>query len=293
MYCHGKPIRSSAPGPKFSTITSDSLISFSSTSLPSGFFVSSVSEFLLLLSIVKYSASTSGLWRNWLRVTSPEPGRSTLITSAPNHASNCVQAGPACTCVKSMILIPSSGLLMIFLSPDSLAKGLVTHVLACGDTGGTRCTFRRYRRTQLLFHRCTLWIQIGQAAALRARCFVDDGIDECRLARRDGFLQRLRQLFRPRVVVADSAECFDHLVVARALDEHRRGNVLAAGRVHVGAAIHAVVVEDNRANRQVIAADGFQFHAAEAERAIAFDRRNRLAARHPRPDGKPHANAPN
>src|ERR1700732_3439762 len=170
-------MRSSAPGPKFSTITSDSLISFSSTSLPFGFFVSSVSDFLLLLSIVKYSASTSGMSRNWLRVTSPEPGRSTLITSAPNHASNCVQAGPACTCVKSMILIPSSGLLMIFLSPDSLAKGLLAHgVLAhvlAAIPAARACAFRRYRRARLLFHRRALRIQIGQAAALRARRFVD------------------------------------------------------------------------------------------------------------------------
>ncbi len=104
-----KPMRSSAPGPKFSTITSDSLISFSSTALPSGFLVSSVSERLLLLSIVKYSASASGMSRNWLRVTSPEPGRSTLITSAPNQASIWVQAGPAWTWVKSMILMPLRG----------------------------------------------------------------------------------------------------------------------------------------------------------------------------------------
>jgi len=41
------------------------------------------------------------------------PGRSTLITSAPNHASSCVQAGPAWTWVKSMILMPSSGLVMV------------------------------------------------------------------------------------------------------------------------------------------------------------------------------------
>src|SRR5215510_4578541 len=41
---------------------------------------------------------------------SPTPGRSTLITSAPNHASSCVQVGPDCTCVKSRILTPSSAL---------------------------------------------------------------------------------------------------------------------------------------------------------------------------------------
>ena len=109
MYSQVKPMRSSAPGPKFSTITSDSLISFSSTALPSAFLVSSVSERLLLLSMVKYSASASGMSRSWLRVTSPEPGRSTLMTSAPNQASIWVQAGPACTCVKSMILMPWRG----------------------------------------------------------------------------------------------------------------------------------------------------------------------------------------
>ena len=60
MYSQVKPMRSSAPGPKFSTMTSDSLIIFSSTALPSGFLVSRVSERLLLLSMVKYSASASG-----------------------------------------------------------------------------------------------------------------------------------------------------------------------------------------------------------------------------------------
>src|SRR5258705_3307552 len=128
-------MRSSAPGPKFSTITSDSLISFSSTSLPSGFFVSSVSDFLLLLSWVKYSASTSGMSRNWLRVTSPEPGRSTLITSAPNQASICVQAGPAWTCVKSMILMSSSALVIANLLGNG---GLF--LLGCGLQGEHRDT---------------------------------------------------------------------------------------------------------------------------------------------------------
>ena len=53
MRAQEKPIRSSAPGPKFSTMTSDCLISFSRTSLPSGVLVSSVSERLLEFSIVK------------------------------------------------------------------------------------------------------------------------------------------------------------------------------------------------------------------------------------------------
>src|SRR3954463_1117702 len=41
---------------------------------------------------------------------SPWPGRSTLITSAPNHASSWVQVGPDWTWVKSRILTPSSAL---------------------------------------------------------------------------------------------------------------------------------------------------------------------------------------
>src|SRR5215216_1772090 len=41
---------------------------------------------------------------------SPVPGRSTLITSAPNQARSCVQVGPDWTCVKSRIFTPSSAL---------------------------------------------------------------------------------------------------------------------------------------------------------------------------------------
>src|ERR1700761_2922685 len=52
---------------------------------------------------------------------SPTPGRSTLITSAPNHANNCVQVGPDCTWVKSRIRTPSSALPMAL----SLVHGLV------------------------------------------------------------------------------------------------------------------------------------------------------------------------
>ena len=53
-----------APGAKFSTSTSASRISFSMTSRPSGDFVLIASERLLLFSMVKYRASTSGMSRN-------------------------------------------------------------------------------------------------------------------------------------------------------------------------------------------------------------------------------------
>src|SRR5262245_62784808 len=45
---------------------------------------------------------------------SPTPGRSTLITSAPNQASNCVQVGPDWTWVKSRMRTPVSALVIIF-----------------------------------------------------------------------------------------------------------------------------------------------------------------------------------
>src|SRR5260370_19195712 len=41
---------------------------------------------------------------------SPVPGRSTLITSAPNQASSWVQVGPACTWLRSRMRTPSSAL---------------------------------------------------------------------------------------------------------------------------------------------------------------------------------------
>src|SRR5262245_60576840 len=41
---------------------------------------------------------------------SPVPGRSILITSAPNQARSCVQVGPDWTCVKSRMRTPSSAL---------------------------------------------------------------------------------------------------------------------------------------------------------------------------------------
>src|ERR1700754_4802094 len=108
-------MRSSTPGPKFSTSTSQLLISAVRTSLPLAFLVSSVIERLLWLSMVKYRLSALGKSCNWPRVMSPTPGRSTFITSAPNHASNCVQVGPDWTWVKSSIRTPLSAF-VIFLS---------------------------------------------------------------------------------------------------------------------------------------------------------------------------------
>src|SRR5438128_11937477 len=103
---------------------------------------------------------------SWPRVMSPTPGRSTLMTSAPNQASSCVQVGPDCTCVKSRILTPSSALLMVFVL-----------------SGVSNLFLLRRRR-----------VQARDAAALGAGAFVDHRVDQGRLAGRNSFVQRLLQL---------------------------------------------------------------------------------------------------
>src|SRR6266540_1935430 len=71
---------------------------------------------------------------------SPIPGRSTLITSAPNQASSCVQVGPAWTWLMSRMRTPSSALPA---SPHGLALGLGIGAAAWAmrpTTGATRLT---------------------------------------------------------------------------------------------------------------------------------------------------------
>src|SRR5207249_7264664 len=70
----------------------------------------------------------------------------------------------------------------------------------------------------------------------------------------------------------------------------RRG-VGATAVVDIVAAIDAAVVEDDGDDRQVIAANGFDLHAAEAEGAITFEGHDRLAADDRRADGVAHADA--
>ena len=98
-----------------------------------------------------------------------------------------------------------------------------------------------------------------------------------------------RQLLGRRCVDADTAESLHHLVVTGVLDEHRRGDVGTARRIDVGAAVDAVVVEDDHADRQVVAADRFDFHAGETESAVTLDREHRLAGLDRSGNGKAHA----
>ena len=61
---------------------------------------------------------------------SPTLGFSILITSAPASASNIVQYGPAIYCSKPITLIPSSGLIILFLITNPLYQGSFAHTYA-------------------------------------------------------------------------------------------------------------------------------------------------------------------
>src|SRR5688572_1139210 len=111
--------------------------------------------------------------RSWPRVASPSPAFSTLTTSAPNHASSCVQVGPDWTCVKSRMRTPSSALL-IRQFPCSV--DLI------------------FTRTLLLLHRGGERIELRDAAALGAGGLVDHRVDEGRPARSHRLGQPLLQL---------------------------------------------------------------------------------------------------
>src|SRR5204862_4519388 len=213
-------MRSSTPGPKFSTSTSHFFINAVRTSLPLGFLVSSVIERLLWFSMVKYRLSTLGTSCSWPRVMSPTPGRSILITSAPNQARSCVQVGPDWTCVKSRMRMPSSAL-------PSLPKGLLDGLgralpLVFGLTGafafsfgaGLReASFTTLREAALLFVRAgfflaislssklglflakhALRIEVADASALAAGRRVDHRIDEGGLAAIHGLVHGALQL---------------------------------------------------------------------------------------------------
>ena len=87
-------MRSIAPGAKFSTITSHASINLVKITFPPFDLVFSVMLRLLWFSIVKYKLSTSGMSRSWLRVASPFPGRSTLMTSRSEPREELGTRGP-------------------------------------------------------------------------------------------------------------------------------------------------------------------------------------------------------
>src|SRR5215471_3675585 len=124
---------------------------------------------------------------------SPTPGRSTLITSAPNHARSCVQVGPDCTWVKSRMRTPVSALVICF-PPKNLSLPTSSR-----EARTTRC------RSLLLQH--ALRIEVADASALGARSRIDHRVDQGRLAGIHRLIDRALQLIGGRRVDADAAEC--------------------------------------------------------------------------------------
>src|SRR5665213_1602535 len=105
---------------------------------------------------------------------SPTPGRSTLITSAPNHASNCVQVGPDWTWVKSRIRTPFSAFVIVLLR-------LVSAPARAGRIKG-RGSHGPVRHGSLFLLENALRIEVADAAALGAGRGIDHRVDQRRLA---------------------------------------------------------------------------------------------------------------
>src|SRR5712692_5716936 len=91
----------------------------------------SVIDFLPRLAEVKYAESlVSRPCRSLThggpkaRESSPLPGRSTLMTSAPRSARDCAAHGPASTRDRSMTLMPASGPIRSAVPSDDLQVAL-------------------------------------------------------------------------------------------------------------------------------------------------------------------------
>src|SRR5262245_44338620 len=103
------------PGRKFSSTTSAFAMRRRRMAWPSGAFIFSVRLFLLRFTDMKYVASPP-VKGGQPRVSSPLPGSSTLMTSAPMSPSDMEQNGPASTRVRSMTRTPASGGRGVFLT---------------------------------------------------------------------------------------------------------------------------------------------------------------------------------
>src|ERR1044072_6093654 len=121
-----------------------------------------------------------------------------------------------------------------------------------------------------------LRVEIADAAALAAGGRIERRIDQRGLSAVHRGVDGAFEFVWARRIDADAAEGLHHLVVARALHKHGRRRVIAH-RVDVGAAVDAVIVEDDDADRQLVAADRLDIHAGKAECRVALDAEHRLA----------------
>src|SRR5215467_5782611 len=113
------------PGRKFSKTTSARAMRRRRMACPSGAFMFRVRLFLLRLTDMKYVASPPAKGGQ-PRVSSPLPGSSTLITSAPMSPSDMAQKGPARTRVRSITRMPARGGRGFLFWADALRLAVAT-----------------------------------------------------------------------------------------------------------------------------------------------------------------------
>src|SRR5580765_7648994 len=193
--------------------------------------------------------------RSCSRVMSPAPARSTLITSAPSHASSCVQVGPDCTWVKSRIRMPSNA-----LPTGALSGSLVNRLIL-----GPRCVLAR----------------------------IDPDVDHGRAARPlyrfARTLQRRRDPCRIAHLFAIAAEHLGEFTERHVAEEIADVAALLAvlGELPVADLVHRRVVADDRDVGHAEAVRGLHVESGHAEGAIAVVAEDLLVAvREARRDGK-------
>src|ERR1700689_4030974 len=116
--------------------------------------------------------------RSCSRVTSPLPAFSTLITSAPNHASSCVQVGPDCTCVKSRMRTPLNAFSMDGLALRSCNYLYIVWSLVPGAAAQPLGEFAERHVAQKIPDAGALLAVLGELAIadlVHGRVVADDG----------------------------------------------------------------------------------------------------------------------
>src|SRR5215471_5992983 len=125
---------------------------------PSGVFRLSVMLRLLALSNIKYQLSSPGFSPPRRRPWSPLVGSSTLMTSAPIHASISVHDGPASNCVRSSTRTPASALSMPTPPmPDTPCRGPLQCSQNQRHNGLDNGHVRRHNGAKILAHIVVAW----------------------------------------------------------------------------------------------------------------------------------------
>src|SRR5215831_21062047 len=126
---------------------------------PSGVFRLSVTLRLLALSNKKYQLSSPGFSPPRRRPWSPLVGSSTLMTSAPIHASISVHDGPASNCVRSSTRTPVSALsIPAPLIPDTPCRGSLQCSQHQRDNGLDDRHLSSHNGAKILAHIVVAWL---------------------------------------------------------------------------------------------------------------------------------------